>query len=137
MDSAVQPAGIAGARKKKKPRDFVYSITHAHWDELFPQSDSWLTSSAATKLSLRTFCILSTTAWPITTGRLKEGHLRSQPGQISEQRWGAQDQLENPKRCRLYKSRARLRSQELLASSQSSRERTLARARAIEQSAAP
>jgi hypothetical protein len=44
--------------------------------------------------------------------------------------------LQNPAQ-RFHKSRARLRSQELLASSQSSRERTLARASAIEQSAAP
>jgi len=45
--------------------------------------------------------------------------------------------VEHPKRSGFHKSGARLRSQEPLASSQSSRVRILARAKAIEQSAAP
>jgi hypothetical protein len=46
------------------------------------------------------------------------------------------DELENPKQ-RVHRSCSRLRSQLPFTSSQASRERTLPRAKAIEQSAAP
>jgi|HubBroStandDraft_6_1064221.scaffolds.fasta_scaffold99142_3 hypothetical protein len=48
----------------------------------------------------------------------------------------AKDKLENPKQ-RVHRFGSRRRSQHPLASSQARRERTLARARAMEQSAAP
>ena len=56
---------------------------------------------------------------------------------VEKWRFHNRGKLENPNHRRLYESWARLRSQHPLASSQLSRDRTLARARAIEQSAAP